>query len=373
MRSEVPDVLVGAALRRGELLRRGVTDSRLRSQAVRRPFRGVHADAAAPPGVLRRIRDVVPLLPPGGVVGGWAAAWLHGARCLDGRAGGTELPVLVCVPGTRRMRPRPGVRVLRSELREDDVAEVSGVPVTSAVRTGLDLARLSETPRRGVVAVDALWAAGVTTGPAVLAHLEERPRLHGSPVARGAATLAVAGVRSPQETALRMLWLLDAGLPVPLVNHRVVDLDGHHLGRPDLLDEEAGVVGEFDGRGHLALDVSTVDHVRQEGLERHGLVVARFTSLDVRPEHARRTVWRRTTLGDGAWSGRVRGRGGSSADRYVATRSSGTGGSGRTGPATSRTSLAFRRRPVTGPVRLSARVRGRRGTPAPAPRRSGRR
>lgn len=292
MRSEVPDVLAGAAMRRGDLLRLGVGDSRLRSRAVRRPFRGVHADASDPPGVLRRIRDVVPLLPPGGVVGGWAAAWLHGARWFDGRTGEVELPVLVCVPGARRMRARPGVRVLRSDLLEDDLAEVVGVPVTSAVRTALDLARLSDSPRRGVTAVDALWAVGATTGPAVLAHLEERPRLRGSPVAREAAAMAVPGVRSPKETELRMLWVLDAGLPVPLVNHRVVDLDGHHLGRPDLLDEEAGLVGEFDGRGHQALDVSTVDHVRQEGLERHGLVVARFTALDVRPEHVRRTVWR---------------------------------------------------------------------------------
>ncbi|MEZ0165810.1 hypothetical protein AB2L27_13715 [Kineococcus sp. LSe6-4] len=292
MRSEVPDVLTGAAMRRGDLRRLGVSDSRLRSQAVRRPFRGVHADATVPPGVLRRIRDVVPLLPPDGVVGGWAAAWLHGARCLDGRAGAAELPVLVCVPGTRRVRARPGLRVVRSDLRDDDVAEVFGVPVTSAVRTALDLARLSGSPRRGVVAVDALWAAGATTGPALLAHLEERPRLRGTPVAREAAALAAAGVRSPKETELRMLWRFDAGLPVPLVNHRVVDLAGHHLGRPDLLDEEAGVVAEFDGRDHLALEVSTVDHVRQEGLERNGLVVVRFTSLDVRPAHVRRTVWR---------------------------------------------------------------------------------
>jgi hypothetical protein len=252
----------------------------------------VHADAGVEPGVLRRIGDVVPLLPPGGVVGGWAAAWLHGARWFDGRCGGQELPVLVCLPAAGRMRPRPGVRVLRSELRDDDVTEVAGVPVTSAVRTGLDLARLSDVPRRGVVAVDALWAAGATTGPAVLAHLEERPRLRGAPVARAAAGLAVPGVRSPKETELRMLWVFDAGLPIPLVNHRLVDLAGRHLGTPDLLDEEAGLVGEFDGGDHLALEVSTVDHVRQEGLERHGLVVVRFTSVDVRPAHVRRTVWR---------------------------------------------------------------------------------
>lgn len=107
VRSTVPDPLAGRALRRGELLARGVSDSRLRAQAVRRPFRGVHADASVPPGVERRIRDVVPLLPPDGVVGGWAAAHLHGALDLDGVADGRELPVLVCVPRDRRVRPAP--------------------------------------------------------------------------------------------------------------------------------------------------------------------------------------------------------------------------------------------------------------------------
>ncbi len=142
------------------------------------------------------------------------------------------------------------------------------------------------------MAIDALWAAGATTGPAVLAHLEERPKLRGSPVAREAARLAVPGVRSPKESELRMIWLLDAGLPAPLVNERVVDGEGNHLGRPDLLDEEAAVAAEFDGRRHLRLEVTTVDNVRQEGLERHGLIVVRFTGLDVSPGHRGRTVWR---------------------------------------------------------------------------------
>ncbi|GAB3461835.1 hypothetical protein AB1207_07205 [Kineococcus endophyticus] len=279
------------AARRATLRALGVTDGQLRASAYRSPFRGVHADASIPPSVERRIRDVVPLLPPGAAVGGWAAAWWHGARDLDGVGRDGELPVLVCVPRTRSVRPRPGLRVLRSDLATEEVTVVRGVPVTSAVRTAVDLARLSGEPRRGVIAVDALWAAGATTGPAVLAHLDER-RLRGTPVARRAAELAAAGVRSPQETELRMIWTLDAGLPRPLVNERVVDEEGGHLGRVDLLDEEAGLAGEYDGRGHLALEVATVDNVRQEGLERHGLVIARFTAIDTRPAHRRRTVHR---------------------------------------------------------------------------------
>ncbi|WP_380171211.1 hypothetical protein ACFEMC_19795 [Kineococcus sp. DHX-1] len=60
------------AARRATLRARGVTDGQLRAAAFRSPFRGVHADASVPPSVERRIRDVVPLLPPDGVIGGWA-------------------------------------------------------------------------------------------------------------------------------------------------------------------------------------------------------------------------------------------------------------------------------------------------------------
>ncbi|WP_432563897.1 hypothetical protein [Kineococcus sp. SYSU DK003] len=106
----------GDARRRAQLRAAGVTDGQLRASAYRSPHRGVHAAADEPPTVERRIRDVVPLLPPGGVIGGWAAAYLHGARDLDGLVGGRELPVLVCLPPHRRLRPRPGVRLLRSDL-----------------------------------------------------------------------------------------------------------------------------------------------------------------------------------------------------------------------------------------------------------------
>jgi hypothetical protein len=254
--------------RRKDLLAEGLTDGRLRSKAFRSPFHGVHADASVPESVERRIGDAVAILPSDGVIGGWAAAWLHGAKDFDGRRGNEQVPVLICVPRNRTVRARPGVAVLRSELSAEDVTTIRGIPVTSAARTAVDLARVESEAREGVVGIDALWAVRATTGPAVLACLEGRPRLRGAPVAREAAGLAAPGVRSPQETRLRMIWVLDAGLPSPLVNERVTDLEGHHLGRLDLLDEQAGVGAEYDGRGHRSLAVSTVDNVRLVGVHR---------------------------------------------------------------------------------------------------------
>lgn len=49
---------------------------------------------------------------------------------------------------------------------------------------------------------------------------------------------------------MRLIWVLDAILPPPSVNSPIYDLTGRLLGIADLLDLQAGVVGEFDGAEH---------------------------------------------------------------------------------------------------------------------------
>lgn len=80
---------------------------------------------------------------------------------------------------------------------------------------------------------------------------------------------------------MRVLWMVDAGLPRPLVNAPVYLANGEFLGVPDLLDEASGLVGEYDGAGHRALQQHIEDNVREEGLESGGLVVVRAGSLDL--------------------------------------------------------------------------------------------
>lgn len=46
---------------------------------------------------------------------------------------------------------------------------------------------------------------------------------------------------------MRLVYVLDAGLPDPLVNHPVLDAAGHFLGTPDLLDPQSGHAVEYDG------------------------------------------------------------------------------------------------------------------------------
>jgi Protein of unknown function (DUF559) len=82
------------------------------------------------------------------------------------------------------------------------------------------------------------------------------------------------------ESRLRLIWVR-GGLPPPLVNVPVYDRHtGYLLGRPDLLDEEAGVVVEYDGAYHRSPDQHRADNSREHRLEQAGLIVIRFDNHD---------------------------------------------------------------------------------------------
>ena len=70
---------------------------------------------------------------------------------------------------------------------------------------------------------------------------------------------------------MRLVWVLDAGLPTPLCNVPVFDCAGRLLGVPDLLDPVAGVVGEYNGADHKELDRRRSDNRREAGLRNVGL------------------------------------------------------------------------------------------------------
>ncbi|HEY0237419.1 MAG TPA: hypothetical protein VGC37_02125 [Friedmanniella sp.] len=152
--------------------------------------------------------------------------------------------------------------------------------LTSARQTAEDLAREAPNLTEAVVALDVLVRAGLVRQQVLEAELGACTGGRGARQARAAAALCRTGVRSPWETRLR-LFVLELGLPEPLINVPVFDLGGGFLGAPDLLDVEAGLAIEFDGAGHREREQHRNDNVREEGFEHGGLVVARADSLDL--------------------------------------------------------------------------------------------
>ena len=249
---------------------------------------------------LAAARRLVPCDVP---LGGWAAlAWL-GVTALDGRTGpggSTLVPVPVCTGPVGRLRPPPGLAVDRSTLMAVDIVEHDGALATTAERSCLDVMRFFGA-EEGLVAADAAVRAGLTTRERLAEALNRMVGFKGVPQARIAVPLVDGRAESGPESRFRYVWVVEAGLPVPLVNPIVVNRDGRPVARVDLLDPEAATVGEYDGGHHRDLQQHTADNVREEALEQLNLEVTRSTALDLwshRPSLvARLTAARRRGMG----------------------------------------------------------------------------
>jgi len=249
-----------------------------------------------------RIAQATALLPTGAAIGGWASLYLQGAIDLDG---GSDLnvqrtamlrrsrttpafrpstsrpaPVLVCVGPGARIRPRDDVDLSRRALPDEDVVMVGDVPCVRAARAATELMG-RQPPEDGLVSVDAVLRAGLTELDEISAYVAANPRVVGAERIRRLLRMADGNSRSCPESRLRWIWCVQAGLPRPLVNVTLLDQYGRELGIPDLLDEESGLVGEYDGAQHRELGAHTLDNDREERFERHNLLVARATSIDI--------------------------------------------------------------------------------------------
>ncbi|WP_121371247.1 DUF559 domain-containing protein [Frondihabitans australicus] len=102
---------------------------------------------------------------------------------------------------------------------------------------------------------------------------------------RQALGLARPGVRSPQETALRLL-LLRRGLPEPEVNGIVRDDRGRRLGESDLIWRAVRVVVEYEGDQHRTDPAQFAKDIRRrEDYAEAGWRVIRVTKSDLH-DHA---------------------------------------------------------------------------------------
>ncbi len=255
--------------------RDGPTANQARGPYWRRSSPGLYVPADTDSAqVEQRILEAVQRLPAGGAVSGWAALRLAGGGFFDGLRddGRTPRPVRLVVPPGRNLRALGLTVVARERLAPAEITERHGVPCTSAARAAFDEARMSPDLRSAVVAMDMALAAGLVAFEELRAHVAECRRWPGARQARAAVLLADDRSLSPGETRMRLVWVLDAGLPRPLCNWPVADLHGRRLGRPDLLDDELGVVGEYDGAHHRtahqhARDVAREERFRAAGLE----------------------------------------------------------------------------------------------------------
>ena len=206
---------------------------------------------------------------------------------------------------------------MRETLPEQDHVSAWWLRFTSPARTAIDLARWAPDLTEAVVALDALLSTGVISGPDLTTAGARAQRNRGVRQAREAVAMARTGVRSPGETRLRMLYMVELGAPEPLVNCPVYDDSGRSLGIPDLLDVEAGLALEYDGdswtdparrNGHRDHDQHREDNAREEQFERTRLIVVRAGRADLGRHRAQLRFRLREARADGLARDRTRDR-----------------------------------------------------------------
>lgn len=249
--------------------RAGPTQRQARGDGWRRTSRGLYVPAAVEPSPMQRVAEAGALVPRGVVVTGWAALCWRRARWLTGtRADGGLDPVDVAA-ATQCIRDQAGVRVHRERFDPADAVELDGLLVMTAVAAVVFAMRHAPDLDSAVEALDMTYRADLVTPQQVEVWLSAHPGPVGIQQARDAVRLADENAWSPRETRTRLAWERHTGRR-PLTNRPVFDLDGEHLGTPDLLDPD-GVCGEYDGDHHLDRRQRRVDLEREQRLLEHGL------------------------------------------------------------------------------------------------------
>lgn len=175
-----------------------------------------------------------------GIITGRAAAALHGAKWVDAAS-----PIEVLWSNNR---PPPGIITRRERIGPGEITFLSGIPVATPARAGLDLGR--HLPHRTAVAhLDALANATDVTATEILALAERYKGTHGVRKCRQAVDLMDAGAQSPKETWLRLL-LIDDGFPRPVTQIPVFDHTGYVFAFLDMGWPELKIAVEYDGEHH---------------------------------------------------------------------------------------------------------------------------
>ncbi len=217
------------------------------------------------------------------VVTGWASLHLAGARWFEGsNEYGGELPVPLRVGPHRRATTAPGITVDRRRVLPGEIVMRHGIACLNVHRSLLDEVIRRGDLRQAVAAIDMVLFAELTTLARFRAWLDTVPRTPGLPLVRAACSLAVEGAQSPQETALRLLWQLDARLPPPRSNVDLHGENGAFLGRPDLVSPELAVLAEYNGAHHLDVRRHRRDLTRDDGFRNHGLQVVSVVAGELR-------------------------------------------------------------------------------------------
>lgn len=259
-----------------EATRAGISRRQLRDgvdrRELRRVLRGVYVDARLEDTTELRAAAAALVTSPYEIVCDRTAAWLHGIDVFG--YGDTEvLPdIETCVLRGHTPTRRGGIDGRTRDLLAEDVMVVGGIPVTTPLRTAMDLG--CALPRhRALGALDAFMHHH-DVERVDMERLERRyRRRRGVIQLRALIPLADARSESMRESWVR-LDIHDHGLPAPTLQYWI-EIDGVPTYRLDLAYPRHRVAVEYDGEDfhRRTPEQREADEKRRSWLIAHGWVV----------------------------------------------------------------------------------------------------
>jgi hypothetical protein len=171
--------------------------------------------------------------------------------------------------------------VTSERLPPRDLLRHDGIMLTTHVRSVCFEIRYARSDREALVILDMAMMDDLVSIEEVATYVATLNGWTGVGRCRLVLVLADENSWSPMETRFRWIWIVVAELPRPLCNRAVFDRDGRHLGTPDLIDVEAGLVGEFEGGLHLEGARRGADLRKEAAYRKVGLEYVVMVSADL--------------------------------------------------------------------------------------------
>jgi hypothetical protein len=188
----------------------------------------------------------------------------------------------VLEPDGRRLRSSDGLIVHRREGAP--LTMRGGRPLTAPGWTAIEVARSLRRPR-ALATLDASLRSGACTRGELERAVAAQSGRRGIVTVRELLHVASPLAESPMESEARLV-MIDGGLPTPVLQYEIVDLQGD-LWRLDFAWPEMLVAAEYDGVDwHSGPDAFLRDRRRSAALQDLGWVVVPIVAEDVRRRHA---------------------------------------------------------------------------------------
>lgn len=213
-------------------------------------------------------------LHPAAVLAERTAAYLWGVDAFPRAENATKQVQHVYLPPHARNRTRPSVRVHRGQLEPHEYTQMSGIPVTSPVRTAVDCAVHARSLYLATGLVDRFLAAGLISTDELAGQVGLRRSRPARARLERVLALASPASQSQPETWARVLFC-EAGLPSPKPQCGVRTRLG--VLHADLGWPRQATAVEFDSVRHH----STLAQQRQDGARRRAMVTAGWVVVSV--------------------------------------------------------------------------------------------